>query len=141
MEVLRDASADLVVARWGAEVEAGWYDALQSSAYADSLTATASATPLAQLPESDVQSLPIGGPIWGCVLVRRDALELAVASVGRSLAGLDVEAALEAALSQPGLAHRLVTTPVSLPGGGTEDLERRPPASPGQTVARSDRGP
>ncbi len=125
VRVLRDASADLVVARWGATVDAGWYDALRSSAYADSLIATASALPDAQALESQEDSVPIGGPIWGCVFVRRDALELAVASFGGSLAGRDVEAALEAALSQPGLAHRLVLTPVVVPAGGTEELKRR----------------
>jgi glycosyltransferase involved in cell wall biosynthesis len=131
LRLLRAAGADLVVTRSGAVVEPGWYETLRTSAYADSTIATASAMPRTRFENPETRSgaamkysLPIAGPAWGCVYVRRDALELAAPMLDDAFDAPELEAALDARLAQPGFAHRLTFTPVMVPGGRTADVNR-----------------
>src|SRR5438046_1652766 len=76
----------------------------------------------AAFPDAKDASLPIAKPYWGCVYVPRDALELAAAITGEALHGRVIEAALEAALTRPGFAHRLAATRATVPGEEADNL-------------------
>ena len=93
MEVLRQVlatlpGADVALVQAGAAVEDGWYDALHAAAYVDSTTATASAVRARTTDGTfragiagDIETEPapaIEKPEWGCVYLRRDAIELAL---------------------------------------------------------------
>lgn len=118
------AGADIAVVLAGTVVEHGWHDALRAIAYADSTTATVSAVSLHSKletsrdqrprPSGTVGSAPaISTPRWGCVFVRRDALDLALATRANAVPrSASVTCALEALVGLPGLVHRLATTTV-----------------------------
>ena len=125
IEVLREAlasvpGADVALVQAGAVVEDGWYDALHDAAYVDSTTATASAIPARR---TDRTSHGIAGanekepapaivkPEWGCVYLRRDAIELAFALQADNVPqSASLTTAVEALMTAPGLVHRIAAT-------------------------------
>ncbi|MEN3343219.1 MAG: hypothetical protein V7644_2623 [Actinomycetota bacterium] len=92
--------ADLLVLRACTRPAPDVYGALRDVLYADSLGATAAAVPAPEVADPS-------GPAWGCVLVRREALQLATATVDtRPLAQAPLLDVLDLLLRQPGFVHR-----------------------------------
>lgn len=84
--------ADVVLLRIGLAVDAGWREGLRVAAYRDAVIATASAVPARLLAidsawgdglealAGSTTATALGGPLWGCVYLRRDALNVALAA-------------------------------------------------------------
>lgn len=120
--------ADVVALVAGAKIDDRCCEILRRLAYADSTTASVSAAPAAsqttsseenryQGPRLDQADPSIPSPHWGCVFVRRDALELGLATrAGAVEQSASFSSALETLLSLPGVVHRLTaSTLVSVP--------------------------
>jgi glycosyltransferase involved in cell wall biosynthesis len=134
VDVLRESlaslpSADVVLVQAGAVIEDGWYDVLHAAAYVDSTTATASAarvrTPGGTFPAGiagDVETEPapaIVKPEWGCVYLRRDAIELALALHANGVSeSASLTTALDTLITAPGLVHRMAATATLVEGFG-----------------------
>jgi glycosyltransferase involved in cell wall biosynthesis len=129
-EVLRGApEADLVLLRIGLAVGAGWHERLRAAAYEDAVIATASAVPsdllAAGAPQAgreapdagSVSGTALGEPLWGCVYVRREALNVALAARSASTdSDVPATASLEDVVVLPGLVHVLANTVVAAGG-------------------------
>ena len=119
--------ADLLLLQVGFAVGPGWHEQLRAAAYADAVIATASAVPAeafgAGAMPGNGSTRPagasshgsaLGEPLWGCVYVRRDALNVALAA--RAAAAeqeVATQTRLEDVLLVPGLVHVLAGTVVS----------------------------
>jgi glycosyltransferase involved in cell wall biosynthesis len=123
-----EPNADLVLLKVGALVGPGWQESLRAAAYEDAIVATASAVPTGLLADGDAagrsvaagapdgssHGAALGEPVWACVYVRRDALNVALAArSSTSDAPLLAPTRLEHALLVPGLVHVLAKTVVS----------------------------
>jgi glycosyltransferase involved in cell wall biosynthesis len=118
--------ADLVLLEIGVAVASGWHDKLRAAAYEDAIIATASAVPASVFAlrdcsrgaGADLQGTALGEPAWGCVYVRRDALNIALAAKsGLSASEILTQSRLEDVLLVPGLVHVLASD-VVLSGAG-----------------------
>jgi glycosyltransferase involved in cell wall biosynthesis len=121
-EVVHRSDADVVLLELGTAVGPEWREQLRTAAYADTVIATSSAVPddlLSLYDRSSLQTPPgfsfggvaVGGPIWGCVYIRRDAWNIA-----RNARWSRVD--LEETVLVPGLVHVLAPTLIARPNGG-----------------------
>jgi glycosyltransferase involved in cell wall biosynthesis len=122
----RVPEADVVLLRLGRAVGPGWHERLRAAAYEDSIIATASAIPAEVLAVSDASrqrsralhanssyGAALGEPLWGCVYVRRDGLDVALAARAAPARSQSVtQASLEEVVLLPGLVHVLARTVV-----------------------------
>jgi glycosyltransferase involved in cell wall biosynthesis len=136
----RVPEADVVLLRVGCVVGPGWHERLRAAAYEDAIIATASAIPADVLAVADAShratgalrtsssyGAAIGEPLWGCVYVRRDGLDVALAAQAEPANPEGVtQASLEEVLLLPGLVHVLAGAVVlagpKRPPNGTGDL-------------------
>lgn len=143
--VTSEPAADLVLIQAGGAVGPGWHESLRTAAYEDAIIATASAVPSYLLASGDAEPkvarshsseasshcAALGEPLWGCVYVRRDALNVAVAArSSSSRAPLLAAGRLEEALLVPGLVHVLAKTVVAT-GAGTGSADGSAIVTPG----------
>ena len=118
--------ADVVLLQIGLAVGPGWHERLRAAAYEDGVIATASAVPkgvlafhdasedgLGALTAGSPASTALGEPLWGCVYVRRDALNVALAARSGPADPEAVRTRFEELLLVPGLVHVLASTIVS----------------------------
>jgi len=126
--VQRAQGADVVLLEIGAAVGPSWHEQLRHAAYGDAGIATASAVPDTMLTLHDevgerlefeagefAHGPALGRPVWGCVYVRRDALNVATNarwSDRNRKAGSPLR--LEELVLVPGLVHVLATSVVLL---------------------------
>jgi len=123
----RVPEADVVLLRLGRAVGAGWHERLRAAAYEDPIIATASAVPAAVLAVADAShqevsralhanssyGAALGEPLWGCVYVRRDGLDVALAARAAPARSHSLtQASLEEVMLLPGLVHVLARTVV-----------------------------
>jgi glycosyltransferase involved in cell wall biosynthesis len=116
------ARPDVVLLEVGVSVAANWEESLRAAVYEDSVIATASAAPgdLLSLDArrkrsrevcADGAGTALGEPLWGCVYVRRDALNIARNS--RYFGSGDRPAPrVEELVGVPGMVHVLAATVV-----------------------------
>jgi glycosyltransferase involved in cell wall biosynthesis len=135
--------ADLVLLEVGVIVGPNWEENMRAAAYQDAVIATASALPADTLVLSDRATVSpgevtihptggaaLGGPIWGCVYMRGDAVKIALKTRGRSEGEQGVPPPpLEELIVVPGLVHVLASSVVVSPSK-TADLGHRPPRTP-----------
>jgi glycosyltransferase involved in cell wall biosynthesis len=118
--------ADVVLLQIGLAVGPGWHERLRTAAYEDAVIATASAVPTGVLAVRGASedgsgsraagssaSTALGEPLWGCVYVRRDALNVALAARSAPPDSQMSRTRLEEVLLVPGLVHVLASTVVS----------------------------
>ena len=124
--ILRSApGADIAVLEVGRVVRPGWVELLRRAAYADGVIGTASAVPREMLRLRGGQrqhdaaagtfvGVALGEPLWGCVYVRREALEIAASarSFTGDPAGQTTPRPLEEVVLLPGLVHVMAPTVV-----------------------------
>lgn len=141
-EVVRQTpGADVVLLEVGSAVGPGWCEQLRSAAYADAVIATSSAVPAHMLAlrdrPSDLRltgdSWPgpaMGEPLWGCVYVRREALNIANGARWSLQDREDTPPLpLEEFVLVPGLVHVLAAAVVTrTPGQAPEDVRPLTPA-------------
>jgi len=129
-EVVQQApDADVVLLEVGSAVGPQWCEQLREAAYEDAVIATSSAIPAHMLALHDLLSnlqstgdssrgAAMGEPLWGCVYVRRDALNIAS---GARWSFQDREDTpplpLEEFVLVPGLVHVLAPAVVTGPDG------------------------
>jgi glycosyltransferase involved in cell wall biosynthesis len=113
--------ADVVLIEVGSTVGAGWRELLREAAYADAVVATSSAVPASMLnmqepssaldrPASGLseQGPALGEPLWSCVYIRREALDVACRARSRTDDRADRSPPrLEELILLPGLVHVL----------------------------------
>lgn len=117
---------DVVLVEVGAVLGPHWKEDLRAAAYEDSVIATASAIPADMLAlrtdarqrfrqefADSVRGTALGEPLWGCVYIRREALEIAASMrVPASGPSEVVPPAIEHLVVVPGLVHVLAKTVV-----------------------------
>jgi glycosyltransferase involved in cell wall biosynthesis len=144
--VVRSApDADLALLQVGAAVGPRWYEKLRDAAYRDGVVATASAVRADALAvrtsavESVVvategvgRTVALGEPLWGCVYVRRDALNVAMSVRWYEDGAHPVP--LEKVVLVPGLVHVMAAT-VVVPS--PEQPASQPPVSATPSVRRA----
>jgi glycosyltransferase involved in cell wall biosynthesis len=125
-----DTEPDVVMLEVGVTVAANWEESLRSAAYQDAVIATASAASddllaLTNAPDegmaevsASARGTALGEPVWGCVYVRRDALNIAknVRSNGESK-DREPPTPPEALILVPGMVHVLADTVATRPAG------------------------
>ena len=118
----RNPDADVVLLELGTAVGGQWREQLRTAAYADTVVATSSAVPadlLSLYDQSSLQTPPglsvrgaaLGGPLWGCVYIRRDAWNIARGARWSRVG-------LEETVLVPGLVHVFAPTVVVRPNAG-----------------------
>jgi glycosyltransferase involved in cell wall biosynthesis len=139
--VQQTPEADVVLLEVGSAVGPRWCEQLRNAAYADAVIATSSAVPAHMLALHDRPSdlrltgdslagPAMGEPLWGCVYVRREALNIAN---GARWSVQDREDTpplrLEEFVLVPGLVHVLAAAVVTRPPGqASEDVSPLTPA-------------
>jgi glycosyltransferase involved in cell wall biosynthesis len=116
-DAVQSTSADVVLLDEGVAVGPGWWQQLREAAYEDAIVGTASAVPADLLTLDGAPSAlaghatdrpALGEPLWGCVYVRHDALNVALhAGAG--------PARIEDVIAVPGLVHVLADAVMSPP--------------------------
>jgi glycosyltransferase involved in cell wall biosynthesis len=136
-DVVQSTSADVVLLDEGTAVQPGWWQQLREAAYEDSIVATASAVPTDVLALEGARSsspgrarvaAALGEPLWGCVYVRRDALNVAL----HACAGPD---RIEDLIAVPGLVHVLAGAVVSPPPRDSAPIQARMTPAVRRTLA------
>lgn len=132
--------ANIVVLQAGVTLEMGWYEVLREAESDDPTTATVSAAVVSNARATATSTAvdrsvargypPIPIPRWGCVLLRREAVELGLATRRAAIpSSASFIGALETLVSLPGFVHRLAA-PVAVSGAqdGTDRNELGPGA-------------
>lgn len=126
--LLTTGDTDVVLVEAGIELSPSWLERLAATAHGDSMCASASAQVVSRSDPSPVaatRQLPFApllpAPAWGVVYLRRDALNLTAPSLeADTFDAARIGASLEAALTIPGLLHRLAENVVVRAPGRTE---------------------
>jgi glycosyltransferase involved in cell wall biosynthesis len=129
---------DVVLLQVGTTVGAGWREQLRDAAHADTVVATSSAVPATMLagqsrPEQPTDGLAPGGslgePLWGCVYIRREALDIAKEARGLAPSRADSWPRPEDLVLVPGFVHALSSAVVLPAEPSPEDAS--PALTPG----------
>jgi hypothetical protein len=127
--VERTPDADIVLLEIGSSVGPRWCEQLRDAAYADAVIATSSAVPAHMLALHDRSRNPrqtgdsaagaaMGEPLWGCVYIRREALNIASGARWSFRDREDTQPLrLEEFVLVPGLVHVLAAAVVTSPVG------------------------